>query len=439
MEAFIKFFFAHINIIIYVLGLVTVMLIGVMTFLNLGNDSEGNSSVDNNKISDLENLLKKMLDSAQTRPMPAAGVVDIEEKPAKEGTTTSAPAASQQVVVKEVDTTALNEVIAEVQTLKSAVAEKEAIIAKLKSSLELAQQEGAKKAASAPSNQMQEKMRELEAKLAEYEIIEDDIADLTMYKEENAQLKEQIKQLMKGGAASEALTPVTAAPAPAPAPAPVPEVVEAVAPAVVPEPPPTPVIVPESAPVAVPEPTPAPTPTPTPAAQAPKNDEVTDDLLEQFKQALTEKSPTPVATPPSPAPTSEPAAKESEDLMSEFENALAEQRKSESVPMQVQGPIPIFPIHGDEGGQETHDIMAEFVTDSVLEDGGGIQIPIDPPVLVTAANDPLAATDPNKMISEVESLSGQNSDASANALEGDTDTDKMLKEMEDFKKLASGS
>ena len=105
--------------------------------------------------------------------------------------------------------------------------------------------------------------------------------------------------------------------------------------------------------------------------------------------------------------------------------------------MQIQGPIPTFPIDG-EAGVETHDIMAEFVTDRVMEDGAGIHMPIDTHTTVTAASDPLAATDPNKMISEVESLTGNTAAGDANALEGDTDTEKMLKEMEDFKKLASG-
>lgn len=434
MEAFIKFFFAHINIIIYVLGLITVLLIGVMTFLNLGADSEnsnGSGGVDNKKITDLENLLKKMLESAQTRVVPATGVVDTEDK----SKDPSAPA-PQQVVVKEVDTAALNEAKAEVQTLKGAVNEKEAIIAKLKSSLELAQQEQTKKAA--PGQQMQEKLRELEAKLAEYEIIEDDIADLTMYKEENAQLKEQIKQLMKGQSAAVtdgAPAPVVAeAPAPAPAAAPAP-VAEAPVAAVA-EVSATPVIEEEVAAPAAPA-------TPVVEAAAPAtSDPVSDDLLEQFKQALTEQAAATepkvepvVSTEQSPSPQVEAAV--NDDLMSEFENALSAQRKSDAAPAQIQGPIPSFPI-GGEAGAETHDIMAEFVTDALVEDGTNVHMPLDTSTTITAANDPLATTDPNKMISEVESLTAQSTDADGNALEGETDTDKMLKEMEDFKKLASG-
>ena len=43
--------------------------------------------------------------------------------------------------------------------------------------------------------QLQEKIAELEGKLTEYEIIEDDIADLSRYKEENSELRDEIEAL----------------------------------------------------------------------------------------------------------------------------------------------------------------------------------------------------------------------------------------------------
>lgn len=58
-------------------------------------------------------------------------------------------------------------------------------------------------------DQHQKKIKELEAKLAEYEILEDDIADLSLYKDENARLKEQIEKLKSG-------VPTDAAPSAAP-------------------------------------------------------------------------------------------------------------------------------------------------------------------------------------------------------------------------------
>ncbi|MCJ8277757.1 MAG: hypothetical protein HRT44_14130, partial [Bdellovibrionales bacterium] len=56
------------------------------------------------------------------------------------------------------------------------------------------------------------KIDELEARLLEYEIIEDDIADLSLYKAENEKLKTELASLRGGGA-----------PEPAPTPAPAPE------------------------------------------------------------------------------------------------------------------------------------------------------------------------------------------------------------------------
>lgn len=50
--------------------------------------------------------------------------------------------------------------------------------------------------------EMQNKVRELEARLAEYSIIEDDIADLSLYKEENQRLKAELEQARAGGAAA---------------------------------------------------------------------------------------------------------------------------------------------------------------------------------------------------------------------------------------------
>jgi hypothetical protein len=59
------------------------------------------------------------------------------------------------------------------------------------------------------------KIRDLESRLAEYEIIEDDIADLSHYKEENEKLKKQLADI--GGAPADAASAAeTSAPAPAP-------------------------------------------------------------------------------------------------------------------------------------------------------------------------------------------------------------------------------
>ena len=63
---------------------------------------------------------------------------------------------------------------------------------------------------------LEAKIGELTARLQEYEIIEDDIADLSMFKEENQRLKHEVERLRSGSAAP-----------PAPEPAPAPAAVEA--------------------------------------------------------------------------------------------------------------------------------------------------------------------------------------------------------------------
>lgn len=77
---------------------------------------------------------------------------------------------------------------------------------------------GAAPAAAAPAadtSEFENKIKDLEARLAEYEIISEDIADLSRYKEENEQLKTEIGALKEGGAAP---APAAAAPEPTPAP-----------------------------------------------------------------------------------------------------------------------------------------------------------------------------------------------------------------------------
>lgn len=50
------------------------------------------------------------------------------------------------------------------------------------------------------TSKLSNRLKELEAKLAEYEILEDDIADLSLYKEENVRLRAELDKLKNGGA-----------------------------------------------------------------------------------------------------------------------------------------------------------------------------------------------------------------------------------------------
>lgn len=87
---------------------------------------------------------------------------------------------------------------AEVKALRAEVAAKEAEIAELKNSPVAAAAAGGS-AGGQVTGDLANRLKELEAKLAEYEILEDDIADLSLYKEENARLRGELEKLKAGG------------------------------------------------------------------------------------------------------------------------------------------------------------------------------------------------------------------------------------------------
>lgn len=127
----------------------------------------------------------------------------------------------------------------QVESLSAALAERESKIAALQKELEQVKVEsgggGAGAGAGAGSSASLEiQLQELQARLAEYEIIEDDIADLSLFKEENARLKSELQELkdkFATASASQKASPaeltepieaVAVAPVPVPASAPTP-------------------------------------------------------------------------------------------------------------------------------------------------------------------------------------------------------------------------
>ncbi|MEZ0393297.1 MAG: hypothetical protein ACAH59_13845 [Pseudobdellovibrionaceae bacterium] len=79
-------------------------------------------------------------------------------------------------------------------------------------------------------SKLEAQLRELQAKLSEYEIISEDIADLSFYKEQNVKLQKELEALKAGGgsataAAAAPAAAVETAPPPPPAPKPEPEIV----------------------------------------------------------------------------------------------------------------------------------------------------------------------------------------------------------------------
>ena len=149
----------------------------------------------------------------------------------------------------------------------------------------------------AEKEELNGKLRDLEARLAEYEIISEDIADLSRYRDENEDLKKQLEALKAGAPA-----PAAAAPAPEAAPAPAPE--------------PTPEPAAPAAEVAA-EPAPE-----APADSGGGSDLIDDDLMKEFAAAVEGQRALDKAAEKA-GDGSEEAAKngdETNQLMSEFEN-----------------------------------------------------------------------------------------------------------------------
>lgn len=174
----------------------------------------------------------------------------------------------------------------EVGALKGALSDKEKELALLKQQLELqakkAQEELATAKAAAASGggdtkALETKIKDLEVRLSEYEIISEDISELSKYKEENLKLKNQLKELKGGGGGEPAAEPQSAPAAEPPAPE-----VQAEPAAAESQPAPT-----EAA---------APAPTEVPAAQGTPSGEqasgggvVDDDLMKEFAAAIADQ------------------------------------------------------------------------------------------------------------------------------------------------------
>lgn len=149
---------------------------------------------------------------------------------------------------------------------------------------------------------LETRMKELEAKLAEYEIISEDIADLSMYKEENAKLKKELDALKAGGA--------VAAPAAATAPA----ATEAPA-------------APAAAPAAAAE-----------AAPADAGGGIDDDIMAEFARAVEEQK---ASGAVAAAPAAEAPAADAAPAPDPFEAALSSFKEEETAPVAAEEPTSV--------------------------------------------------------------------------------------------------
>lgn len=218
--------------------------------------------------------------------------------------------------------------------------------------------------------QLNTRIKELEAKLAEYEILEDDIADLSLYKEENTRLKGELDRLKAGGAS-------TPAPAAAPAKA---------------------------------------------AEPAPK----AEDIVAEFAQAVDQKSADAVALAPAAAPAPEISIPDTGDPMADFESTVKLEKKLATpapAPAAAAAPAPAPKTElaapavdpsASPAQAEADDLFAEFSAGGTTEESSG-------------------SLDTDKMMAEMAALVSMEP-SSENALEEGIDTDKMAAEASSFGK-----
>ncbi len=250
--------------------------------------------------------LQSLLGTGGASPIPGAGAMAGAAIPA--AALGTAGASSPQLEAK------FAEQMKVIETLKAEKAKVEQEVATLKMG-------GGASAAPAAGGDagLLEKIKALEARLAEYSVIEDDLANLKRLQQENAQLK-----AMAGGAPA----PAAAAPAPAPAPvaaAPAPTPAPAAEAAPAPEPAPEPAAPVAAAETAAPAAEAAPAPEPAPVVEA-------APAAPEPEPAAAATSTPPAAEAAPAAPTPEPAATAAaappkpaggdDDLVAEFEKML---------------------------------------------------------------------------------------------------------------------
>lgn len=255
LDQFFGWYFAHNTLLINGVIVAILGLVGLVLFFSLfkGKSSEASANITNGAIEDLEKTLRRVLDTVPTRSpgdvQKASGVVDDEED-----TRQGAQAAAAHAAAAEAQSM--------VESLKRDTGEKDKVIQALKADLEkIAATGGLSDEQKARIQALEKELEVAKSRLSEYEIIEDDIANLSLYKAENSQLKSELDKLRRvkgskddpaqvpqssdivaefaaivgaednpktpvgpGNAKAEAskiaAAPITAAPAPAPAPTP---------------------------------------------------------------------------------------------------------------------------------------------------------------------------------------------------------------------------
>ena len=327
---------------------------------------------------------------------------------------------------------------ASVQTLMATLKERDAKIEQLSKEVEKLRNTVTTAAATAGASggdpginidDLKAKLEELQGRLAEYEIIEDDIADLSLFKDENARLKIEIEDLRSQLANLATAAPVVVQQAPAPVPESTPAPVAAAA---------------------------APAPVAAPELKFEKSDKFeldpNDDIMKEFAAAVQiQQAPAPHVSSslePAAAKLPEPASgQEAVDAM--FASSMDPQLEVDALLAQAEAdaiargvipsprasepiPEPIAPHPAEAAASAIEAMLANAF------EQGGMDADLLPETKPSADEEPMPsiddllaeAADTEKMLSEVASIESEFAAASdVNPLEDRLDTDKLLAEL----------
>ncbi len=309
IEKFLQFWSAHNTLIIELLIAIVLLSVVYLAFrIFFGNPQEAESSRSLGQLNsdEIQRTLQKIIETQSPTSRAGASAGSASTGGASAGSSGAGASAGS------VDT-------AQFEKLKIEALEKEKAIQALKDQVqELVANQGVAAASSTASKELEGKLKDLEARLAEYEIISEDIADLSFYREENTRLQKELASAKTGGAATApAAPPSAAASAPAEKPAavaaaepPQPEKEVAVAATPAPAPAaPAAEIMPESLLVSSGE----------PATDATNSSPVDDELMREFASAIAEQK---ASQAEKKAAGKAEKAADGQNLMGEFENFM---------------------------------------------------------------------------------------------------------------------
>jgi len=336
--------FRHNEILIELFIVLVVLVTGVSAYLNYRSSRDVDLGLETGgtDFSKLEVTLKTILEKAGTIGTGASG------PPAQEST----------------------ELMQQIQELKGELEGKQKEMETLRLSAGASANAGMSEAEKAD---LEKKLAELQKKLEEYDIIAQDIADLSFFKDENVRLQKELEALKASGKASAApaATPAsTAAPTPvAPPVAPV----QAVAPAP-----------PAAEPAAVVK----------DIVEGP----VTDADIQAFSAEVASQTQT-------QAPPVEAAATEvlTDSIVADWEAAVAEQKTKSSEPAGPRFPLPPAAAQGQ--APETPVLAGDLDLDKMVAEAGAFESGAGRAEAETGLGNPLEQQmDPDKLAAEADKL-----------------------------------